>query len=89
MNITEEIFSESRTFKATIERIDGGNHEITVFKFTHEFVPGHGEVCALFWERVSPMKTLAGTLSEAKSVAVEELLTLSGEGIEQKDEDST
>ena len=89
MDIAEEIFSTSRNFKATIERLDSGNHEVTVYKFTHEIVPGYGEVCEPFWEKVSPMRILAGTISEAKSVAIEELASISGEVISEKDGHST
>ena len=89
MVMVKEIFSPSRTFKAVIERLDDGNHEVSVFKFTHEVVPGYGEVCAPFWESVSRMKTLAGTLPEAERIAAEELVSLSGEEIAQNESGDT
>jgi hypothetical protein len=75
----KEILSPSSSYKAIIFCNDEGIYQVEVHKFTHEIVEGFGEVCDPFWERVSYMKTFAGTLKEAQKLAVENLITYSGE----------
>ena len=87
--IVEEIFSTNRSYKATIVRLEDGNHEVTVYKFTEEIVPEYGDVCEPFWERVSLMRMLVGTISEARLVAIEELSSISGEIISVENDHRT
>ena len=74
----EEFYSGDNWYKAEILGRSEDVVEVVVFKWTHEIVPGYGEVCAPFWERVAGGRMLADSLPAARSVGVEELERLSG-----------
>jgi hypothetical protein len=70
--LVQTILSESGRYKAEIERRPGGSFQVTVYRWTEEWVPGYGKV-GEFWERVSDMVTLADTPERAEELAREDL----------------
>ena len=70
--VIKEIISPSGKHKAIIRKRDDGNFEVEYFKFTHEIVPGYGEVCEPFWEPIAG-KSLVDSLYNAEKVAIDEL----------------
>lgn len=73
----EELYSADNWYKVEISRRDDGVLEVVTSKWTHEIVPGYGEVCPPFWEKVwGPSYT--DTLVTARKLAIEELQRLSG-----------
>jgi hypothetical protein len=62
-------------YRAEVIRRTGGEFQVTIFRWTEEWVPGYGKV-GEFWERVSRCVTLADTLERAERLAAEEFRSL-------------
>ena len=77
----KEIFTPSREYKANIILRNDGNYQIKIYKWTHEIVPGVGEVCEPFWSEVRHELRLTDTEDSAQNIAHEELRNVSGENI--------
>ena len=71
--LVEELSGKNSAFKAMIHRRDDGLLQITVWKWTHEVVPGYGEVCEPFWENITDGLSVTDTVESARDIAREEL----------------
>jgi hypothetical protein len=78
VNILKEILSADSLYKAIICQREDGIIDVVTMKWAHEFVPGHGEVCDPFWERVGG-PSLTDTLENAEKIAKEEMRNWSGQ----------
>jgi hypothetical protein len=77
--LIKEIIGPDGKYKAIIELRKDRTYEINILKFTHEIVPGYGEVCDPFWEPVSDTtKSIVDTLSNAEKIAKEKIEEISG-----------
>ncbi len=77
MTILKEILSADSLYKAIICQREDGNIDVTTLKCTHEFVPGHGEVCDPYWDQVCG-PSITDTLENAEKIAKEEVRSWSG-----------
>jgi len=80
--VIKEILSTDSLFKSVISQREDGVLDVVTLKWTHEYVPGHGEVCESFWERVAG-PSLTDTLESAENIAKEELRSWSGQPIDK------
>jgi len=71
-NIVKEYISANAQYKVSIFHRGDGLFEIITFRWTHEIVPGYGEVCAPFWESFTT-PSLTDDLMIAEKIAKEEL----------------
>ena len=69
--LEKTITSDCGRLKAEIERRAGGSLQVTVYKWTEEWVPGYGKV-AEFWETVPGLVIITDTLENAEKLAREE-----------------
>jgi hypothetical protein len=66
------IFSECGRFKVEIERRSTGGLQVTTYKWTEEWVEGHGKI-AEFWAPVDGTVTITDTLERAEQLARDKL----------------
>jgi hypothetical protein len=79
-----ELFSDDCWFRVSVRRHSSGSLQLNTYKWTHEIVEGHGEVCDPFWELIS-RPTFTDTPERAKSLAAEELQNWSGRSSVRED----
>jgi len=73
-----ELFSLNNLYMVSIGTGNDGNFRVTTHQWTHEIVPGYGEVCDPFWEPIYG-PSITDTLETAESIAMEEFKRLTGE----------
>ena len=72
------LFSADNWHRVSIQKGDDNILRVMTYTWTHEFVPGHGEVCDPFWELISG-PSFTDNVESAKKIAEEEFKRLSGE----------
>jgi hypothetical protein len=71
------LYSINNSYRVSITEETDGNLRVTTSKWTHEIVPGYGEVCDPFWEDISG-PSITDTLETAKTIAEDEFRRLTG-----------
>jgi len=72
-----DLYSINNRFMVSISTGSDGNLRVTTYKWTHEIVPGYGEVCDPFWEQVC-RSSITDTLEKAITIAEDEFKRLTG-----------
>ena len=68
--LEKTIVSEYGRFKADIERRPGGSLQVTIYKWTEEWVPDYGKV-GEFWAPLPKRFTITDTIENAERLASE------------------
>lgn len=72
-----DLYSINNCFRVSITEGIGGNLRVTTWKWTHEIVPGYGEVCDPFWEDISG-PSITDAIETATTIAEDEFRRLTG-----------
>jgi hypothetical protein len=75
--MNDDLFSLNNQYKVSISTGMDGNLRVSTSKWTHEIVPGVGEVCDPYWEVVSG-PSITDTLEAAIAIARDEFRRLTG-----------
>jgi hypothetical protein len=72
------LYSNDDLYMVSIESRGDETLSVTTYKWTHEIVPGYGEVCDPFWEPISG-PSITDNIETSKKLAEEEFQRLTGQ----------
>jgi hypothetical protein len=76
-------YSMDNCYRVSITKGMDGNLRVTTSKWTHEIVPGYGEVCDPFLEDIG-VPSITDTLDTATAIAEDEFYRLTGDKTHKK-----